>query len=69
MTREIIEEKDKGLISFIDYIDGEVDIIEVARLIGFKIGNASLSRNDDAFTVVDKSKSIIFDIRTNIKWR
>ena len=65
MNREIIEEKAKGLIDLSDYIDGEVNIIEVARLLGFKIGNASLLSDDDAFTVIDKSKSTIFDIRTN----
>jgi len=65
MDRRFIEKAAEKLIEEINYCNGEVDIIEVASCLGFKIGNASLSNNEDGFVIIDKSKSSIFDINTN----
>jgi len=60
-----IEEKADKLLEKINYAGGEVDIIEVANGLGFKIGNAELSNDEDGFIIVDNQKDELFGIKTS----
>lgn len=66
MAKNLIDEKAKEALSLIRYQDGEVDIINIARNLGFTVGIASLPAWDDGFIIVDDNTTHIQEI-TGVK--
>lgn len=66
MAKNLIEEKAKEALSLIGYQDGEVDIINIARNLGFTVGIANLPEWDDGFIIIDDNKTHIQKI-TGVK--
>lgn len=67
MDRERIEKKAEETLNNINYADStdSIDVIEVAKKLGFVVGNAGLSEDVDGFIIVDENESNILGIDTN----
>lgn len=66
MEKKYIEEKAKNTLSELsDNKDTVIDIIKLAKSLGFVVGNAELSGDEDGFIIVDESKEEIFGQKTD----
>lgn len=67
MDREKIERKAEETLNHVNYADvaDSIDVIEVAKKLGFVVGNAGLSEDVDGFIIVDENKGNILGIDTN----
>lgn len=67
MDREKIERKAEETLNDVNYADvaDSIDVIEVAKKLGFVVGNAGLSEDVDGFIIVDENKGNILGIDTN----
>ncbi len=68
MDEAMIEKVALDTIKEVDYIDNgdSIDIIQIAKRLGFVVGNAFLNDDDDdGFIVVDEGKEEIFGIKTD----
>lgn len=67
MEKTKIEEKAKELIQSINYQDQheEIDIIQIAKDLGFAVGNALLDDEDDGFIIVREGAEEILGIKTD----
>lgn len=59
MEKKFIEEKATSILNRIGYNGGALDIFEVAKDLGFTIGNALLPDLDDGFILIDDTKEHI----------
>lgn len=55
MEKEVIEEKALKVMSDVDYLDNAdaIDVIKIAKALGFAIGNASLVDDVDGFIIIE----------------
>ena len=62
-----IESSVKGVLNFIGYADQDclVDIANVAKQLGFLVGNAKLGQEEDGFIIVDEGRSSILGFNTD----
>lgn len=68
MDEAMIEKAALDTIKEVDYVDNgdSIDIIQIAKRLGFVVGNAFLNDDDDdGFIVVDEGKEEIFGIKTD----
>lgn len=68
MDEPLIEKKATEIIRQDDYVDNSdtIDIIKIAKRLGFVVGNAVLNDDDDdGFIVVDERRKEIFGIKTD----
>lgn len=65
MEKTVIEQKTEELLKQVNYTDGEVDVIAVAKSLGFVVGNAVLEDDMDGFVIVQAGKNEILKIKTD----
>lgn len=67
MDKERIEREAEETLHNINYADvtDSIDIIDIAKKLGFVVGNAGLSEDVDGFIIVDENKNNILGIDTN----
>ena len=68
MDEAMIEKAALDTIKEVDYVDNgdSIDVIQIAKRLGFVVGNAFLNDDDDdGFIVVDEGKEEIFGIKTD----
>lgn len=67
MDKERIEREAEETLNHIHYADvtDSIDVIDVAKKLGFVVGNAGLSEDVDGFIIVDENKNNILGIDTN----
>lgn len=67
MDKEMIEQKALNLIEEINYKDDSdaVDVIRIAKMLGFAVGNAVLKDDVDGFIIVEEGKNDILGIKTD----
>lgn len=68
MEKEKIETKANELLKhYNEYITDEsfVDIVGIARAMGFVVGQATLDDGEDGFIIIDNSKKELLGIKTN----
>lgn len=67
MDKGYIENKVNELFTQINYVDkkDEIDIISIAKSLGFAIGNAVLNDEDDGFLIVQNGAEDILGIKTD----
>lgn len=67
MEKQQIEDKVAELLTKVNYHDkGEaVDIIQIAKDLGFAVGNAVLTDDDDGFIIVKEGEKEILGIKTD----
>lgn len=67
MEKAIIEEKVTEMMKNINYQDNleEIDIIQIAKKLGFAVGNAILDEEDDGFIIVQDGAEEILGIKTD----
>lgn len=67
MNKTSIEEKALQTMEKAGYEDNEdaIDVIEIAKQLGFEVGNAVLNDDIDGFILVEEGKSEILGIRTD----
>ncbi len=67
MDKTDIEKRAVELMKHINYVDDEeaVDVIRIAKMMGFAVGNAMMEEDVDGFIVVDEGKEEILDISTD----
>lgn len=55
MEKEVIEEKALKVMSDVDYLDNAdaIDVIKIAKVLGFAIGNAALVDDVDDFIIIE----------------
>ena len=67
MEKELIEKKALETIEKMGIKEAseEVDIIALAKSLGFEVGNASLDEDDDGFILVNENEEKLFGLKTN----
>lgn len=67
MDKELIEKKVSELLESINYSDDadSINVIKVAKSMGFTVGNANLKDEVDGFIIVDPTADRIFGEKTN----
>lgn len=66
MEKNLIDQKVEQALNLIGYQNGEVDIMNIARNLGFTVGIANLPEWDDGFIIIDNNKTHIQQI-TGVK--
>lgn len=67
MEKLQIEERATKLMESIGYCDNDeaIDIIRIAKSLGFAVGNALLTEDDDGFIIVEEGAASILGIKTD----
>ncbi|MBO5088915.1 MAG: ImmA/IrrE family metallo-endopeptidase [Lachnospiraceae bacterium] len=67
MEKEMIEKKAKEVMAEVHYEDNsdEIDVIEIAKKLGFAVGNAVLKDDVDGFIIVQEGAKEILGIETD----
>ena len=67
MDKDAIEKKAIEMMEDIGYVDNTdaIDVIEIAKKLGFEVGNAVLKDDVDGFILVEEGKSEILGIKTD----
>jgi Zn-dependent peptidase ImmA (M78 family) len=66
MNEKIIEDKVNEVFKKVNYVDSSdsIDVISIAKKLGFSIGNAAINNGMDGFIIIDESKDNILGIKT-----
>ena len=67
MDKDAIEKKAIEMMEDIGYVDNTdaIDVIEIAKKLGFEVGNAVLKDDVDGFILVEEGKSELLGIKTD----
>lgn len=67
MNKEMIEKKAKETLAKVEYNDNAdaIDVISVAKKLGFIVANAGLSEDMDGFIIVEEGENDILGIHTD----
>lgn len=62
-----IEKRANSILESVNYIDNKdsIDVVEVAKKLGFVVGNAGLEDDIDGFIIVEEGKPHILNINTD----